>query len=145
MTYLAEPGRHGVASRVAVYNDKDCKTKFMSLGNESERTGGGSIEGLTDTYELDIDFKKLLATAHSAEAAGFLKQAGCGSGDFTVDKEKDVSSTGCLFFAKLSKCSKDFDIIKRVEDKLYNGVRAGDQCVVAGRPKKLNTYAFVKK
>ena len=49
-----------------------------------------------------------------------------------------------MFFQPISAYGFDYGIVKVDGDKLYNGVRGEDQCVVAGRPKALNTYFFAK-
>ncbi len=127
-----------------VFADPACTTKFLSIGNENRRTVGKPVAGVAGAFELDVAFQKLFAVAHSPAAAAQLRSASCGTGDFVVDQEKDVSQTGCLFFQPISACGFDYDIVKMDGDKLYNGVRSGDQCVVAGRPKALNTYFFAK-
>jgi hypothetical protein len=126
------------------YADAACTTKFFSIGNESRRTVGKPVAGVAGAFELDVAFQKLFAVAHSPAAAAQLRSASCGTGDFAVDVEKDVTQSGCLFFQPISACGFDYDIVKVEGDKLYNGVRGEDQCVVAGRPKSLNAYFFAK-
>ncbi len=126
------------------FGDAACTVKLFSLGNENRRTLGSPVPEAPGAFELDVSFTKLFAVAHSPEAAAQLRSASCGTGDFVVDQEKDVTQTGCLFFEPISACPADYDIVKVEGDKLYNGARAGNQCVVAGRPKTLNAYFFAK-
>ncbi len=127
-----------------VFADPACTTKFLSIGNESRRTVGKPVAGVPGAFELDVAFQKLFAVAHNPAAAAQLRSASCGTGDFVVDEEKEVSQSGCLFFQPISACGFDYDIVKVDGDKLYNGARSGDQCVIAGRPKSLNAYFFAK-
>lgn len=124
------------------YADPACKTRLFALANQSRRTVGAELPSLPGAFELTIDFEKLFAVAYEPMAALTLAMSGCGSGAFTVGEEKDVSATGCLFFQPIAKCAQDYDIVKIDGDKLYNGVRAGNQCVPAGRPTALNTFYF---
>ena len=103
---------------------------------------GAEIPGVPGAYELDVAFRKLVATAYTAESAAMLGAAGCGAGALGLGEEKDVSATGCLFFRPIAQCAMDYDIVKVEGDRLYNGVRGGDQCVPAGRPRALNTFSF---
>jgi hypothetical protein len=130
---------------VTTYAESTCATKVFALANQSARTVGAEIPNVPGAYELTIDFKKLTAVAYLPMAGMTLSMSGCGTGPYTVGEEKDVSATGCFFFRPIADCAQDYDIVKVEGDKLFNGVRAGNQCVASGRPTALNTFSFNRK
>jgi hypothetical protein len=129
---------------VTVYADRACTTPLFAVGNESDRTVGKLLPGKTDVWELDVKFKRLFVKPLADAALPILTGSGCGS-DLAVGVEKDVSSTGCMFFKPIAQCGGDYDIVKVEGDRFWNGVRAGDQCVPSGRPRELNAWPFEKE
>lgn len=125
---------------VTAFGDAACTAPLFATGNASVRTVGASVAA-PGAYELDIAFQKLFVTPLASGAIPILAGAGCGT-DLAVGVEKDISATGCLFFKPIANCAGDYDIVKVSGDDLFNGVRGGDQCVPAGRPKELNAFSF---
>jgi hypothetical protein len=130
---------------VTVYADSACTKPSYALGDEATQEVGAAISDIPGTYEYNIYYKRMFATAFDANGAALLQGAGCGTTPFTIGTEKDVTATGCLFFPALAKCAADYDIVKVDGDHLYNGLRSGaNMCVPAGRPTALNSFFFTK-
>jgi hypothetical protein len=128
---------------VTSYGDAACTVPVFQLSNESSRTLGEPVPTAPGAFELDVKFERLFVKPLADGALGFLGSAGCGE-SLTVGEERDVSATGCLFFKPIADCAYDYDIVKVEGDRLFNGVRGGDQCVPAGRPTSLNRWWFQK-
>jgi hypothetical protein len=73
------------------FGDSACTFRLFSIGNENRRTLGKAVPEVPGAFELDVSFTKLFAVAHTPEAGAQLRAASCGTGDFTVDQEEDVS------------------------------------------------------
>ncbi|AQG82128.1 hypothetical protein [Spirosoma montaniterrae] len=93
-----------------------------------------------DAYNaLFIEDKKwvTLKTADKQLAQGFgLDQCG-----FDIDKEKDISLTGCSLWKPVAECNEDHDLLALDKDgKLYFGLRPDDNnmCTADKRPARLN-------
>jgi hypothetical protein len=125
---------------ISFYADASCASKLVSVGTESNPVIGDPVPTAPGAYAWTINYLKHFAVAFTPMGQGILAGVGC-PGNFPLGVEQDTSQVDC-FFKSISSCGKDYDIVKVSGNELFNGVRAGDQCVASGQPTALNSFSF---
>ena len=129
--------------KFSLYGDNGCTVPLADFLIESRPVVGALVpEAGPGARELDVYFERQSVTPHVQAFVDLFAGAGCGTGPYAVGQLIDTSATGCLNFRSIDDCNADYDLIRIDGDRLYNGVRGGDQCVPEGRPTALNPFAF---
>lgn len=98
---------------------------------------------MTDAYNASFVFEHVYLTPGSAAATGFFSSASCGAGNWVVNGEQDVYTTGCQplgFPVFATACKQEYDLAKVDGTNYLNGTRpsnGGFLCTEALRPTTL--------
>jgi hypothetical protein len=146
---LINRGRQADAEfRYTLFGDQACGFKLATFRNTNRpELLAPRDEIAADTWEIDVNYTGLFATAHVEGFATTFASAGCGSGGWSAGVEQSIAATGCLTFEPLARCAADHDIFSLSADgaTLQNGVRLGDLCLAENRPSQLNTWTFARQ
>ena len=126
-----------------IFGDSECTEMLARFEIRSgARVGPERGDIAENTRELDVFFEDILATAYADAFVETFEMAGCGSRPWEVGEAQSVAETGCSSFEAIADCPADYDLVRIDGDRLYTGVRTGNQCDPAGRPDTLNEWFF---
>ena len=113
---------------LSAYGDATSEqSKLFSATVEGPYKVTGASPKVSGADEAQFDFQKITFTPFADFFTGMLDQAGAGAGNWKVGQGQDVSNTGALFFAPVSKPPREYDLLKRDGDTLRFGERPADQ------------------
>lgn len=110
----------------------------------SSYTLGKPVAGVANAVEGDFERGSFFMTAHAQPMADMFKQANCGSGDWKLGVEQEVTAKGCSFIPAKTACPKELDIVVFDGKALAFGDRSGNMCALP-RPAKTSKVSLVKK
>ncbi len=110
----------------------------------SSYTLGKSVAGMANAAEGDFERGSFYMTAYAQSMADMFNQANCGTGEWKLGVEQEITAKGCAFIPSKAACPKELDIVVFDGKSLSFGDRSGNMCAQP-RPAKASKASLVKR
>lgn len=105
---------------------------------------GEPVPGVTNALEGDFERTSLYMTAFAQPMADLFKQANCGTSEWNLGEEQEVTAAGCMFIPSRAACPTELDIVVFDGKTLSFGDRSGNMCALP-RPANASKASLVRK
>lgn len=105
---------------------------------------GKPVAGMANAVEGDFERGSFFMTAHAQAMADMFKQANCGSGEWKLGVEQEVTARGCAFIPSKAACPKELDVVFFDGSTLSFGDRSGNLCALP-RPTSASDVRLSRK
>lgn len=119
--------------------DPELKHQVFQFRTYGKYTVQQPSKEVKNAYEAIFTEEKKFVTLKTDDPR-LIKGFGFTACDLTLNKEKDISITGCALWRSVSECSEDHDLLSLdAKGNLYFGVRPSDNdmCTADKRPHQL--------
>lgn len=110
----------------------------------SAYTLGKPVATPANAVEGNFARSSFYMTAYAQPMADMFTQAKCGSGQWTLGVEQEVTATGCAFIPSKAACPTEHDIVVFDGKTLAFGERSSNMCALP-RPVKASKAVLTKK
>lgn len=115
----------------------------LRIGN-SNYSLGKAADSISNAREGDFERDTIFITAYAQPLADMFKSAKCGSGDWTLGQEQEITGNGCAFIPSKAQCPKEFDIVVFDGKTLSFGDRSSNMCALP-RPIRASKVVLVRQ
>jgi Adenomatosis polyposis coli down-regulated 1 len=130
---------------VAIFKGADCTSPLVGIRVEGVYTHTGPSAIIPGASEATFFYTRKSAAALTEAGVALLRESKCGTENWRLGLEQDISSTGCLGFPAITaNCPQEFDIISIEGGELRAGLRSAKMCEPSGRPARLSGFPLVR-
>jgi hypothetical protein len=131
--------------KYTVFADPGCSVALVSTRIKGEYTLGAAVS-LVNTRNITWGQSAKFITPRVPDILKVLNDTQCGEASLALEKERDISVTGCMAFGvvNVKDYAQEYDLLKLEKGQLFTGLRGNAMNLEVNRPTKIFEFPLVK-